>query len=88
MSEMIERVRAALLEAADRYAKDGRDRDLYRDMACAAVAAMRVPTEAMLAAGKKEVAFVSRTEDVYRSMIDTALCVSDEHRHGEDRAAG
>lgn len=48
-------------------------RAIWLNRARIAIQAMREPTEEMLAAGKKEVAFVSSTADVYRSMIAAAF---------------
>ena len=49
------------------------DRDGFRDLARAAIAAMREPTEGMLAAGLAELLGYGEARDVWPAMIDAAL---------------
>lgn len=73
MSEMVERMAKALLEVGC----DEPNLDDYRDMARAAIEAMREPTAVMIAAGDEVIPDNATYEDnaanAYRSMIDAAL---------------
>ena len=72
MSEMVERVAKAIRVAAAQAAKDELDQDRsigFRSIATAAIAAMREPTEAMMAVQDR----VRYLRDMWPEMIDAAL---------------
>ena len=81
MSEMIEKVARAMclsrkpnhpsLNDDDRWWKTHGSREAYLGLARAAIEAMREPTEAMLAAGRRN--NHPRDEETWRTMIDAAL---------------
>lgn len=96
MSEMIERVARAIY-ASDEFANEkptwdeiaefipeANVHEMYRNMACAAIEAMREPTEEMKVAGTSKEYGPSPgysldaydAEDVWRLMIDAALSTS------------
>lgn len=82
MSEMVERVAAAMVDAdfdVDSWRHvDENMKDRLRAMARAAIAAMREPTEAMVASGLAENGrgagtYEDYTLDAWQAMIDEAL---------------
>ena len=71
MSEMVGRVAVVIAEAIDAATAQG---DFAKDIARAAIAAMREPTEAMIrACDWPNTDRNSSLEDVWRVMIDAAL---------------
>jgi hypothetical protein len=68
VSEMVERVAAAIIAGFDEITEPEEREDALK-LARAAIAAMREPTEAMLIAGQNRNARL----DAYRDMIDEAL---------------
>ena len=74
MSEMLNRVTAALNAAPSKWRKDGMVGDIGAYMARAAIEAMREPTEHMILSGyKDEMCQGHDTENAWRHMIDAAL---------------
>lgn len=75
MSEMIEKVAKAIwnVHVNDTFDQSARDDDpMYKDMAEAAIKAMREPTNSMIKSGD-ELSHDGSSEDIWKDMIAVAL---------------